>query len=91
VFGWRRADPTLVSASLLLRMPAITKPKLTPIESKDMDIKIVMAVPLNPPQPTNTIVQCRWMAMVQTHHIPYFILRRWLGSGRKGTAAAFTR
>jgi hypothetical protein len=30
-------------------MPAITKPKLTPIESKDMDIKIVMAVPLNPP------------------------------------------
>jgi len=32
-----------------------------------MDIKIVMTDP-EPGQPTNTIVQCRWM-VVQTHHL----------------------
>jgi hypothetical protein len=39
------------SPTPLWRIPAITKPKLTPIESKEIDIKIVMAAPLNPPSP----------------------------------------
>jgi len=30
-------------------MPAITKPRLAPIESKDMDINNVMTVPLTRP------------------------------------------
>src|SRR4249920_938417 len=35
-------------SSAPLNMPAITKPMLTPTESKEMDINIVMAVPLSP-------------------------------------------
>jgi hypothetical protein len=57
------------SPTPLWRIPAITKPKLTPIESKEIDIKIVMAVPPEPAQLTGTIIQCRLIAVVQTHHL----------------------